>query len=241
MRFNGRDPCTLHRALSRNKEIPPAYPAMDIETIDTSAGSMLAHVSIAQDTYTLRMNVSAATYAEAMEARTALAEWAGSSHEQLAVLEPTHMPGKAYNAIVKSISKFENRFDTVDVVFLLPRPVLYDVIQRSATAEGAETITQVGGSTGTQMKISVRLLEDAQDLVIAADNYALFAISGSISAGQTVEVDMQTCAVLIDGEHAESRLIYTDMDPDVELLPGRHTITASARGTITARWHDQWL
>ena len=241
MRFNGQDPCALHRALSRAKDIPPSFPALDIETIDTSAGSLLAHVSIAQDTYTVRMNVSAATYAEAMEARTALAEWAGSSHKQLAMLEPTHMPGKAYNAIVDRISKMENRFDTVDVVFLLPRPVLYDIIQRSATAEGTEASVRIGGSTGTQMKISIKLAEDAEDLVIAADGYPLFAIGGEISAGQTVETDMQTCAVWIDGEHAENRLIYTDMDPDVELLPGRHTITASARGTITARWHDQWL
>lgn len=241
MRYNGRDPCTLHRALSRAKEILPSYPALDIETIDTSAGSLLAHVSIVQDTYTLRMNVAAATYAEAMEARTALAEWAGSSRKQLALLEPTHMPGKAYNAIVKSISRLETRFGTVDVVFQLPRPVLYDVIQRSVTAEGTEAIVRISGSTGTQARLSIKLAEDAEDLVISADGYALFAIGGAISAGQTVETDMQTGAVLIDGEHAENRLIYTDMDPDVELLPGRHTITASASGTITARWHDQWL
>ena len=111
MRFNGVDPSTLHPALSRSAEVVPGYPALNIETIDTSGGGLLAHVSVAQDTYTLRMNIAGKTYEEAMEARLALAEWAGSSRKQLAELEPTYLPGKAYSAIVKSISRIEKRFD----------------------------------------------------------------------------------------------------------------------------------
>lgn len=241
MKFNGVDPNTLHKALGRSAEAVPGYPALDIETIDTAAGGLLAHISIVQDTYVLRMNIAGETLEEAMEARLALAKWAGSSHKQLAELEPTYMPGKAYSAIVKSISRVEKKFTTVDVTFLIPRPILHDVEERTAGASGNDVAVQIGGSASTQVIISVQLTQAAEELTISADGYPLFALGGGFSAGQTVEVNMRTGAVLVDGQHAESRMIYTDMDPDVELLPGTHHITTSKAGNITVRWHDEWL
>lgn len=241
MKYNGVDPSTLHKALSRSAEIVPGYPALNIETIDTAGGGLLAHVSVAQDTYTLRMNIAAQTYEEAMEARLALAEWAGSSHKQLAELEPTHMPGKAYSAIVKSISRIEKRFGTVDVTFLIPRPILHSTNESGASSNAKSVNIRIGGSSSAQLIISTMLTAETDELTISADGYPLFVLGGGFAAGQTVEVDMRTGAVLVDGEHAEERMVYTDMDPDVELMPGMHVIAASAESSITVRWSDEWL
>lgn len=241
MRYNGKDPCEMHAALSRSSEVVPGMPAMDITTIETSRGELLAHVSIVQDEYTVRINIAGRTYEEAMEARLALAAWAGSSNRQLAELEPTYMPGKAYTAIVKSIGRIEKRFDTVDVVFLIPRPVLHDTLVRKAKASGKEMTIQTGGTASTQLVITHQLTEAAEGLRLALDEYVFFAMEGSLSAGQTVEVNMHTGAVTVDGVHAKSRILCTETDFDIELLPGKHTLTASAAGSMTARWQNEWL
>lgn len=241
MRFNGKDPELAHAVLSRNGETVPGMPAMDITTVETSRGELLANVSIVQDEYTVRMNIAGRTYEEAMEARLALAAWAGSSREQLAELEPTHMPGKAYSAIVKRLSTLESRFTTVDVVFLLPRPVLHDVTERKATAQGTELTVRIGGTASTQLVITTTLTEAAVGLSMDIGGYTFFAMDGSLSAGQTVEVNMHTGALKVDGENAQSRIRYTETDFDIELLPGKHILTASAAGSMTARWKNEWL
>lgn len=241
MRFNGKDPEMAHAVLSRSGETVPGMPAMDITTVETSRGELLTNVSIAQDEYTVRMNIAGRTYEEAMEARTALAAWAGSSHYQLAELEPTHIHGKAYSAIVKRISPIDKRFTTADVVFLIPRPVLHDVIERRATAEGTALSMMIGGSASTQLVICHKLTEAAEGLKMDLGGYTFFAMDGSLSAGQTVEINMHTGAVKVDGENAISRIRYTETDFDIELLPGKHTLTASAAGSLTARWRNEWL
>lgn len=241
MRFNGVDLNLIHPSISRSSETLPGMPAMDISTIETSRGELLAKVSLEQDEYTARVNISGRTYDEAMDARLALAAWAGSSNRQTAELEPTYMPGKAYTAIVKSIGRVTKRFETVDVVFLLPRPVLHDVVERKATATGKELALNIGGTASTQLVISHVLSQAAQGLTLELGGHRFFAMEGDLKSGQTVEVNMHTAAVLVDGVHAEKRILWTETDLDVELMPGRHNLTANVPGNMTARWRNEWL
>lgn len=241
MRFNGRDPTAIHHAISVNKEIYPSMPARNIETVETGAGDLVAHVSIQQDEAIIRINIAGRTYDEAMEARLKLAEWAASSRSQTAELEPTHLHGKAYSAILKRIPPIETRFTTVDVVFLLPRPVLHDIHPRRAEGSGTELAFTTGGTASTQPVFRVQLTGAADGLRMTVDGVPFFAIGGGLSAGAVVEYNLQTGATTIDGVHAESRILYADIEPDIELLPGRHTMSVSAAGSMQVRWRDEWL
>ena len=241
MRFNGIDPAMIHPCISVSKEIYPSMPARDIATVETAGGDLVAHVSVQQDEAIIRINIAARTYDEAMEARLKLAEWAGSSRSETAELEPTHLPGKAYTAILKRIQAIENRFTTADVVFLLPRPVLHDIAERRATGSGTEMTFRIGGTASTQPVVAVTLTSAAEGLRMTADGVSFFAIGGSLGAGQKVEYNMRTGATTIDGVHAENKILYAEIDPDMELLPGKHTLISSAAGSLQVRWHDEWL
>lgn len=241
MRFNGRDPTEMHPCISISKEIPPSMPARDVVTVQTGSGELVAHVNMQQDEAIIRINIAGRTYDEAMEARLKLAEWAGSSHNQTAELELTHMPGKAYTAILKRIPPIESRFTTVDVVFLLPRPTLHDIAQHRATGSGTEMTFRIGGTASTQPIFAATMKNAAEGLRMTVDGAAFFAIGGSLNAGQTVEYNMQTGATTIDGAHAENRILYADIVPDIELLPGKHTLKVSAESSMTVRWQNEWL
>lgn len=240
MRYNNRDPNWIHPAISVSKEIYPSMPNREIATAETAAGDLVTHVSIRQDEATIRINIAGRTYDEAMDARITLAGWAGSSHKQTAELEPTHLPGKAYTAILKRITPIENRFTTADVVFLLPRPVLHDTTPSKAQAEGTELVFTTRGTHSTQPVFSIVLDAAADGLRMEVDGVPFFAMGGSLSAGAKVEYNLQTGATTIDGVHAENRILYADIDPDIELLPGKHTLISSAAGTLQARWRNEW-
>lgn len=241
MKFNGQDPETIHHAISVSKEIYPSMPAREIATVETGNGELAAHVSVRQDEATVRINIAGRTYDETMEARLALTEWAASSRNTTAELEPTNMPGKAYDAILKRIPAIENRFTTVDVVFLLPRPVLHDIAERRAAGDGTEMVFRIGGTASAQPVVAVTLTSAAEGLRMTVDDVMFFAIGGSLGAGQKVEYNMRTGATTIDGVHAENRILYAEIDPDMELLPGKHTLISSAAGSLQVRWHDEWL
>lgn len=240
MKFNGVDPNHIHSVVSVSKEIYPSTPAMHMATVSTDQGELVAHVSVEADEATVRLNVAARSYEEAAEARLKIARWA-NSNGKVAELLPTHMPGKAYGAVLKSISGMENRFGTVDVVFTLPRPVLYETMKRSATATGERVRFTTGGTATVMPVYMAKPMQDTENFTLTLDGITVLAIAGTVMAGQTIEYNTQTGALTINGEHAENRMMYADMEPDVELLPGVHTLAASAPVSLTARWQNQWL
>ena len=73
------------------------------------------------------------------------------------------------------------------------------------------------------------------------------AVGGYFSGAQAgeagmdaVNVVLETGAMLINGEHAESRFIAMECDLDDEFAKGRHEMTASAKGTLRVRWRNGW-
>lgn len=239
MRFNGKDVLAVHYALpSIHKEFPPAHPARNITTIETSAGDMVASVDLTQDEYTLRLNLAAATYDEAMQAREALAAWATTS--QPAELQPTHMPGRAYKAILKQIRWPETRYGTVDVVFMLPRPVQYSMIEKTASGISPLEVT-TGGTASVQPDIVFTAFAASSGVTISVDGKPFYTIKTSLQENNEVTIHPETGEVLVNGFDKGADIDYTQSNPDIELTPGKHTLTASRAGRITVRWHDQWL
>lgn len=241
MRFNGKDLLAVHKAVSICKEIPPGMPRRSITTVETTQGETITNAQMIQEEFTVRVNIAARSCEEAMQAREKLAQWACSSGDSTAALEPTRTPGKAYDAIVKSISKIEQRFGTVDVVFLLPKPVMHDTAPSSVQSTGNELQIMIGGTAKTQPEIHVTPKTDALNLTITLNGEPLLGITGMVRAGTEMVFTPETGALTIGGAHAESRINYLNTDPDIELAPGRHKYSCSANGLIEARWRNKWL
>lgn len=244
MRFNGKDLMHVHRAISIAKEIPPGMAARNITTTAASRGEYVVNVDTVQDVYKVRVNIACRSVEEAWRVRELLAGWAGSSGDETAELEPTRTPGKAYSAIVKSISRpeFKFGFATVDVEFLLPRPVMHEMIEKTASkTDATEMAFQVGGTASVQPSFSFTAKSAANALRLTVDGKTVLRWNGRLRAGDTLEVLLETGAVLVNGEHAESDIVYTETDLDVELAPGMHTLGATATGTLRARWRNEWL
>lgn len=244
MRFNGKDLMHVHRAISIAKEIPPGMPARDITTIETSRGDEVTNVAIIQDVFKVRVNIACRAAEEAWRVRELLAEWAASSGDETAELEPTRTPGKAYTAIVKSVSRpeFQFGFATVDVEFLLPRPVMHEMIQKTASKTSAtEMSIMIGGTASVQPSFTFEPDAAASGVSLSMDGEIFFRTKTRLKAGDELTVELKTGAVTVNGEHAESEIVYTDTDFDIELKPGAHTLSASAAGTLRARWRNEWL
>lgn len=239
MRLNGVNPETLHKCISVSAEVLPSAPERDLVTVENGRGEILTAVNHKQAEYIVRLNIAAATYPEAMQARLLIAQWACST--ELMEAEPTHMPGKAYSVILKSISQIEKRFGTVDVVFTVPMPYLHSVQENRATATGRELAAFVGGTAKTEPVISVKPKTNVEGLQLHINGAPLVKLRGTVYAGQTVSVDLQGGGVTVDGVHAENRIIYTETDLDREFAPKRNTVTCNAEAELTARWREQWL
>lgn len=240
MKFNGVDPTTVHSAISISKEIPPGAPAREIATIDMAGGELVANVTTVQDEFVVRVNIAGRTYDEAMEAREKLAAWAMSSGKREAELEPTHMPGKAYKAIFKRVGRIETRFGVVDVVFMLPTPVLHSKTSSEATGEGWVNVT-TAGTADAPFTFEQTLSEAAEGLTYILGGETIVVLTGSFAAGDKVRVDMAQGHVYVNSRYSDGRIDYVESDLDRELAPGLNQIASSAAGAMTVRWADQWL
>ena len=240
MRLNGKRPEDMHKALGVAAEVIPRFAAREISTVEMGAGNVITRVSYKPDEYIVRVNVAASTYAEAMEARMALAEWANAAAEETAKAEPTHLHGKVYNVVLDKISPVEKRFDVCDVVFMVPDPFLYDAGLSAATGKGGKLVLYYQGTHPVEPVLTVTLDEAAEGLTLSEDGTAFFTLHGALEKGSTVEINMQTAAVLVNGQHAENRISYTGTNVDKCFRQGRHEIISSVSAAMTARWTNTW-
>lgn len=242
MRYNGADLESVHPAIGRALEILPGMAARDIATVETTGGEVVTAVYAARDEFRLRVNIAARSYAEALEARLQLAAWAASSGRQTARLEPTHLHGKAYDAIVKSVGDIEKRFGTVEVVFMLPSPFLYDIAPSIVTAaKAAELSMMVSGSAPALPTICWAPATGVESAEISLDGRTILAMQkNSVPSGKTLQLRLDTGAVTVDGAAADDKVLFDRSDLDAELTPGMHTLRANAAGAWDVRWHNRW-
>lgn len=241
MRFEGKSIYDVHKAISVEKEIPPGMPARDINTVSGWDGETLTGISYKRAEYTVRVNIAAKSADEAWQVRQLLAEWATESGDKTGMLEPTHWPGKAYDAIAGSISdpEFKRGFATVTVTFVLPRPIAYSVRFSRAQGQG-EVSMQISGNAGCRPIISKNVTTAQTGAAFLLDGVPFLRLTGSFSANDAIEIDTGSGSVTVNGQHAESRLDYTDINWRPGFNRGTHKIT-SVGGTLDVRWRDEWM
>ena len=243
MRLNGVELTSVHRALSIEKEIPPGTAPRAQETIQTATGEIITEERLEAGEYIVRANIFAGTNKEAWNVRELLANWASLRGLGTAELIPTHRPSRCYDARLKSISdpEFVHGGAKVEIRFLIPRPAARSTTQSEASGVGGVTMN-IGGTYECRPALSQTLSADQDGLVWVMDGIPFLTITGALSAGQTVRMDIKNESLTIDGEHAESRVNMSGTKWRPGYWPGVHTIESSdTAGSFSARWYDEWL
>lgn len=242
MKFNGIDPTTVHPAIRVSKEIPPGMATRSNRTLAAADGEIMTGREISAGRYTVRINIAARTPAEAWEAREKLAAWAASSGEGTGRLEPTHRPGRVYEAAVETIDdpEFIRGFATVDVVFFLPRPITSSLATSYAQG-GGELLAWIGGSYPARPAIRQTLAQDCERVTWTMDGKALLEAEGAFAVGTVIEMDTAKEKVTIGGTVAMTAINPQRTYWRPGFTPGTHAIASTDGGTMEMRWHDEWL
>lgn len=242
MRFNGKDLRDVHRALSIEKEIPPGIARREIETVQGTDGGTIAQEIIEPDEYIVRVNIVCRSADDAWDVRARLAGWAQLNRAGTAELIPTHWSGKCYDARIKSVSapEFVRGGARVEMRFLLPRPIARDIAPSTASGAGAAS-PLIGGTYACRPAIAQTIKTARTGLTISMDGSPVLAITGSLNAGQRIEMDTQRESLTIDGEDAMSRINYVKSRWRPGYTPGRHELTSTDGGALEMRWHNEWV
>ena len=240
MRFNGKDVRDVHGRISVNSEILPGAAAREIDYVEGRAGAVAAGVRYKADEYRARINICSFDRNEARDVRALLAGWAASSGETTAKLEPTHWHGKAYDAILKSISapEFTRGFAVVDVIFSVPYPFARDLAVSRAGGSG-RAAPNIGGTHACRPVIRQTVETTADMLEITMDGGKLLGIKG-VTAGDVIEMDVEHESLTINGAHAEEKINFSRTDWCARFTPGRHEILSSDNGLLEVSWRNEW-
>lgn len=241
MRFNGKDLREVHARLSINAEIPPGSARREIEYVQGRTGAVVAGVTYEPDEYKARINIACFNRNEAWDVRALVAAWAASSGETTATLEPSRWNGKAYDAILKSVSppEFKRGFATVDVVWSIPYPFARDTTTSRASGSG-RAAAMIGGTHACRPVIRQTMSADADGLAITMDGGAVLTLKGSIGAGAVVEMDTARESLTIDGVHAEEKINFSATRWRAGFTPGRHEFASSDNGLLEVSWRNEY-
>lgn len=241
MRFNGIELREMHPALSVAKEIPPGMPTRTNHMVEGADGETLVNTSMQRGQYVVYVNIAGKTRQEAWEARARLAQWATSSGNKTAPLEPEYWPGMAYNAVISEIEppEFKFGFRKIKVTFEVPRPVPYELKVSRSSGNGALTMA-IGGTRECRPVIAQIMDAAADQLTWAMDGKTIFTLDAPLQVGDQVEASFAEGWVTINGEHAEDKIDYNATWWQPGFKPGMKAITSSDGGYIEARWHNEW-
>lgn len=251
MKFNGIDPCTLHKGISIAKEIPPGTVTSQLETLSGSTGEVIVGRTIKQGEYIVRINIAGKYRAQAWEIRKLLAEWARTTDMVTGELRPTHWPDVHYDAILKEISppEFTFGFGVIDVVFAIPRPFAVSNILLGATnIEGGSVKPVIGGSSYTRPTIWL-YCKGGTGVYLNVDFKNYLRLTGTFEAGEQVEITTNPPNVRIRStsgvwSDANDRIDFTAtkfLKLAEAFTPGEHNVMSAQASQIKIQWRDEWL
>lgn len=241
MRFNGKDLCSVHHALSIEKEIPPGTAGHVFDMIDTKDGAIITNERLEAGEYIVRVNIVGRTAEEGWAVRELLAGWATTRGLATSELIPTHNKKRCYDAKLKSISEpeFIRGGAKVVVRFAVPRPVSRDVTQSKVSGEGGVS-ARIGGTYACRPCLYQTLSAAQSGLVWVKDGIPILTVKGALKAGQVVRMDVKNESLTIDGEQAEARINIAGTRWQPGWWPGAHVISSTDGGAFEMRWHNEW-
>lgn len=242
MTFNGVDPREISPRIFPEREIIQAIPPRTVRTLSTSHGAIFSGLDLQARQITVRMNIAGKNHDDANALVAALNDLFCT--EEPAELEPTHMPGRAFSAILESAGDLEWRwgFGTVEYIFSAPRPFLHSTDWQVARFTGSVMI-KPAGTVPILPVIKHVMAAQATELTVGLNRTPFFRLrptTGSFEAGETLEIDFLNRLVIRANETAMNLVDYaaSTWHPDIKAVCA---LSVSGTGQTEMRWRDEWM
>jgi len=248
MRFNGMSPSEISPKIFVSHEIISPIPPRAVRMVAASRQSYLAGVDLSPREIHLHLNYAGRSIDNANHLAAKVA--ALFCRDDLAEYEPTHMPGKAFSAILQSASEPEWHwgFGVVEYTFIAPRPFMHST-SATVIAGGAQVYMEPRGTVPARPIITHRMAAASSALTVSiSDGETSPAVIMSVRnpsgadlpAGLLVNIDFESRLCSINGVAANEYIDYTvsDWHPGIT---GGTLITLSDSGDTTVRWADEWM
>lgn len=244
MRFNGIDPRDISPKCFVAQEVIQAIPPRELRLVNASNGAMLGGVDLKEREIRLTLNFAGASHENAndMAARIAALFCTNEPGEY----EPTHMPGKAFSAILSEAGDLEWRwgFGTVEYVFVAPRPFLHSTAETVVTTTGTNIRIEPRGTVPARPIFKHTMAAAAAALTFSIDGTAFFKLrnpaGANIAQGAVLVIDFEKRKVTLNNQTMMTYVDYTASDWH-PLIIGGTNIVCSDGGTTETRWHDEWM
>lgn len=236
------DPREISPRIFPEREIIQAIPPRAVRTLATSYGALFGGIDLLTRQITVRMNIAGKNHDDANDLVSALNGLFCT--DEPAELEPTHMPGRAFTAILESAGDLEWRwgFGTVEYVFSAPRPFIHSTDWQIIRFTGS-AIIKPAGTVPVLPVITHTMAAQADNLTVSlngAQAFRLRPVTGNFEAGETLKIDFLNRLVTRAGEAAMHLVDYTasTWHPDIKTAC---TLLTSDTGLTEARWRDEWM
>lgn len=239
MKFNGVNINTLGRVSVKKERLPMV--AQVLEPLETNTGLLLGHIGQEGTTFEAEVNIHARTAEEAGDTYLQLAAWAKGTGG-LCRLEPTALPLKAYDAVFEEMDSpnLTNHRGTVRIRWLVTDPHPYSVMERNATTTTQEAKVWVNGTAASWPVFEITPEETQQGASILVDGQEVARYAGEMPGGVKLTIDMQHEKVLLGALEESDKMDWQHTDYTAMLAPGMRTVSCTAPGNLTVRWHDRW-
>lgn len=244
MRFNGFDPRTVSPKCFVSHEVIGAVPPREIRTVQTASGSLVAGVDLQEREIRLFLNFAGSSHENAnlMASRIASVFCTDTPGEY----EPTHMPGRAFSAILREAGEMEWRwgFGTVEYIFVAPRPFSHSLAETVVQTSGTDIRIEPRGDVPARPVLKHTLAESAEALTFSLDGSVFFRLrdpsGNALPAGLVATVDFENRKVQINNNTLMTYVDYTASSWHPPILGGTRIVCSDA-GATEARWRDEWM
>lgn len=241
MRFDGINPREISPRIFPAKEIIEAIPPRELQMLSGMNGGILYGVSNKPRQIRLIMNFAGVTHEHANDLARRWAEVVCT--DEAKEYEPTHMPGRAFTAILDSAGELEWKwgYGTVEYVFTAPRPYLHSLDETVVRFTGARAIDPKG-TVEVQPKIEHVFDSTAEDLRLFIDGKLQFLVkpkAGNFAKGEKVTIDFENRLIMRNSDVAIQMIDYTASTWHPKIKCGS-VVSMSDNGQTEVRWRDEW-
>lgn len=244
MRFNGLDPRTVSPKCFVSHEVIGAIPQREVRTVQTGSGSLVAGVDLMKREIHLFLNFAGASHENANLMASKIASFFCT--DTPGEYEPTHMPGRAFSAILREAGDMEWRwgFGTVEYTFIAPRPFSHSLAETVVDLTGHVIRIEPRGDVPARPVLTHTMSEAASSLIYSIGGNDFFKLrdpsGNAIQAGTTIAVDFEQRRVRVNGTTDMTYVDYTASDWHPQIVGGTR-IYCSDAGMTEARWRDEWM
>lgn len=244
MRFNNFNPSEISPKIFVSHEVIGSIPPRELRTLQAQNGLLIGGTDLREREIHLFLNFAGRSHANANEMASRVASIFCTDEPK--EYEPSHMPGRAFSAILQDASDMEWRwgFGVIEYTFIAPRPFSHSIAETVVNTTGNNIRIEPRGDVPARPIIKHTMSASAAALTYSIGGTAFFRLrdpSGSnLPAGLVTVIDFANRKVTVNSDTMMTYVDYTVSDWHPLLLGGVNIVCSDA-GASEVRWHDEWM